>query len=906
MIDDAGHATGTPWHALEPDVALQRLQSAPQGLTADEAAARLARHGPNRFPAAPRPGAWRRLLAQFSNPLIYVLLAAAAASAALGHGVDTAVILAVVLANAAIGFVQEGRAESALAAIRELLTPRAAVLRDGRRADVEAAALVPGDLVLLEAGDRVAADLRLLEARRLAIDEATLTGESVPVEKQVAPVCAEAPIGDRASVAHAGTLVTAGRAVGVVVATGAATELGRIGTLLGSVTTVSTPLLRQMDAFAKRLTLVVLAIAAGVYAFGTLVRDYAPGEMLMIVVGVAVAAIPEGLPAILTITLAIGVQRMAARHAIVRRLPAVETLGAVSVICSDKTGTLTRNEMVVRRVATADAVYDVEGAGYATTGALWHEGRPVAAHAVPALAAAARVASLCNDAELVGAPDSPSVSGDPMEGALLAFAAKVLPRDEAPRRRWERVDTLPFDPVHRYMATLVRCGDATRLLVKGAPERVLAMCGHECVGAGERPLAAAPWLERIDALAAGGARVLALAERVVPAGNDAIDALPLEGELTLVALVGLVDPPREDAIEAVRDCRSAGIRVKMITGDHAATALAIARQLGFPGAAIVATGRDLDGLDGTALREIAVSTDVFARTSPEHKLRLVEALQADGAVVAMTGDGVNDAPALKRADVGVAMGRKGTEAAKEAAAMVLADDHFASIVGAVREGRIVHDNLRKAIAWALPTNGGEMLVIVVAVLLGLALPVTPLQILWINTVTAIALGVTLAFEPAEPGLMSRPPRRPGESLLSGTLAWRVAFVSVLIAVAAFAAFEWALAEGATTEVARTVAVNAIVVCEVAYLFSVRRLHSTVLDREAARGTRAVLLGVGAIALAQLAFTYAPPLRAAFGSAPLGAVELGFVIATGVAFLLAVEAEKALLRGLAGRASTGGS
>jgi magnesium-transporting ATPase (P-type) len=900
--ETAGQAVGAaPWHALPAEEALRRLGASPAGLEGAEAARRLAEHGPNRLPAAKPRGPLRRLTEQFNNLLIHVLVASALITAALGHWLDAAVILAVVVLNAIVGFIQEGRAEQALDAIRGMLTPQASVLRDGRRRTVEATELVPGDLVLLEAGDKVPADLRLVRARGFRVEEAALTGESVPVEKSVEPVAAEAPLGDRACLAFSGTLVATGQAEGVVVATGAATELGRISAMLGAVEPLTTPLLRQMNIFARRLTLVILALSAAVFAFAWLVRGYAAEEAFMAVVGIAVAAIPEGLPAVLTITMAIGVRRMAARNAILRRLPAVETLGAVSVICTDKTGTLTRNEMAVAAAETAAGSFEASGAGYAPHGAVAPAAGGDAPPGAPAaLAEFARAAVLCNDAALREDPASGwVVEGDPMEGALLAFAARTGEEPEALRRRFPRLDAIPFDARHRFMATLHPGEDGGAFaVVKGAPERLLALC--ECARGGAAPLDLPAWQARVEALAAQGQRVLAIATRPMPAGARALAPGDVEsGGLELLGLVGLIDPPREEAIVAVADCQAAGIRVKMITGDHAATAGAIARQVGLRGSGAVVTGQEIEALDEAALRDRARDTDVFARASPEHKLRLVEALQAEGAVVAMTGDGVNDAPALKRAEVGVAMGRKGTEAAKEAAEMVLADDNFATIAAAVHEGRTVYDNVQKVIAWTLPTNGGEALTVIAAILLGVTLPLTPVQILWINMVTAVALGLTLAFEPAEPDVMRRPPRNPREPLLSGFLLWRVVLVSTLFMLGAFGIFALVEARGGTLEAARTAVVNVIVVLEIAYLFSVRYQRMTSLTWRGALGTWPVLIGVGTVVLLQLAFTYAPPLQMLFASRPLDPIADGLpILAAGAALLGLLEVEKHLRRRIA--------
>ncbi|MHA7837803.1 MAG: HAD-IC family P-type ATPase, partial [bacterium] len=753
---------GRDWHHVPIDEALAEVGSGPDGLPQDEATLRLSRHGPNRLPEPPRPGALLRFARQFGDLLIQVLIGAALVTAFLGHWVDTAVILAVVVANAVIGFIQEGKAEAALRAIREMLAPAATVLRDGRRRSVPGEVLVAGDLVLLEPGDRVPADLRLTEVRGLRIQEAVLTGESVAVEKRTEPVAVDAPLGDRQSLAFSGTLVTAGLGRGIVIATGADTELGRISGMLAEVETAQTPLVRQMAQFSRWLTGFVLAAAAAILAFGTLLGDQDFEALFMAVVGLSVAAIPEGLPAILTVTLAIGVQGMARRRAIVRRLPAIETLGAVSVICSDKTGTLTRNEMMVATVATAARTFRVDGEGYAPRGAFYLADEEIAPDAYPLLAELARAAVLCSEAELAEEEGDWQVIGDPMEGALVALSAKAGVDTNWLRDAHREVDAIPFDAAHRFMASLRHDHEGHgAIYVKGAPERLVTMCDRaRDEDGGEVAIDREAWHRRADEIASDGQRVLAIAVRSVDADRRRLEFADVEDGLVIIGLVGLIDPPRDEAVTAVADCRAAGIRVKMITGDHGATARAIGRQLGLENDREVLTGAELDHLDEAALAERAMTVDVFARTSPEHKLRLVTALQARGSVVAMTGDGVNDAPALKRADVGIAMGRKGTEAAKEASEIVLADDNFATLAAAIAAGRTVYDNLKKAIVFLLPVNGGESLSLVAALLLGLTLPISPLQILWVNMVSSVVLAMTLAFEPAEPGLMRRRPRLP--------------------------------------------------------------------------------------------------------------------------------------------------
>ena len=888
------------WHACQTDEALRALESSSAGLTHEQAEQRLLQYGANRLDEAKPASIWQRLLRHVNNVLLYVLIAAALVTALMGHWVDTFVILAVVVLNVVIGFVQEGKAEKALQAIRHLLAPHAVVLRDGRQQDIDAADLVPGDVVLLASGDSLPADVRLLQARNLRVDEAALTGESVPVDKQVDAVAADASIGDRLCMGYAGTLVTQGQARAVVVATGASTEIGRIGRMLESVEQGTTPLLRKMEEFGRILTMVILATGALLFLFGTLVRGMGAGEMFMAAVGLSVAAIPEGLPAIMTITLAIGVQRMATRNAVIRRLPAVETLGSVTVICSDKTGTLTRNEMTVQQVICAGQSVEVEGAGYAPQGALLFEGSIVEPALLqvrsPAARALVEAAALCNDASLHEKDQAWVLAGDPTEGALLTLAMKAGLSPTVLQVDRPRLDVIPFESEHRFMATLHDCEGAREVLLKGAPERVLAMCAYQLEADGEeRPLDEAHWHEQIEAQARAGRRVLALARRRLAADKEDLDHADVASGLTLLGLVGIIDPPRDEAITAVAQCRAAGIRVVMITGDHGVTASAIARQLGMGDDIKAITGPELELMDEAAMRQAVAEARVFARASPEHKLRLVRALQANGEVVAMTGDGVNDAPALKQADVGVAMGMKGTEAAKQAGAIVLADDNFASIAHAVEEGRTVYDNLRKTVTFLLPINGGESLSLLLAVLLGIALPITPVQVLWVNMVSSVALALVLAFEPTEADVMQRPPRRPDEPMLSRFVIWRIFFVSALFLAGIFGMYQWMLSQGATVEAARTVAVNTLVCMEVFYLFSVRYLKAPSFTVQGVKGTPRVLVAVFGVFALQLLFTYAPFMQSLFASEALPLTTGVLVVLAGVAVLLILEIEKALLR-----------
>ena len=890
------------FHAAPAEDVARALGTGPDGLAGEEVASRLASHGRNELPEARGRHPVLRFLAQFNNALIYFLLAGAAAALLLGHVVDAGVIVAVVVVNAIVGFIQEGKAEEALDAIRTLIAPHASVTRGGQRANVPAGELVPGDIVHLEAGDRVPADLRLMRARGLLIDEAVLTGESVAAEKHEDPVAADAALGDRRSMAFSGTMVAAGQATGAVVATGAGTEIGRISTLVGGVRELTTPLLRQINRFGRRFTWLAMTGAVLLFLFAVFIRAYQWEEALIAVVALAVGIVPEGLPAVITITLAIGVRRMAARNAVIRQLPAVETIGATSVICSDKTGTLTRNEMTVRRVVTAETSAAIEGAGYAPDGA------PRFGREAPGDSGAlalVRVGLLCNDASIREAGGTWSVIGDPMEGALVALAMREGLDPETTRRSWQRRDEIPFDAGHRFMATLNRAPSGEMaVLVKGAPERLLEMCAEQASEHGTEPIARAFWAERIAEAAAAGERVLGFAMKPAPDGQRGIGFADLAEGLTFLGIVGFLDPPRDEVVAAIAECRSAGIAVKMITGDHGATAAAIARQLGLGEDPAVLTGRDLDGMDDAALGRAVAGTPVFARTNPGHKLRIVQALQASGAVVAMTGDGVNDAPALKQADVGIAMGRKGTEAAKEAAQMVLLDDNFASIVAAVHEGRTVYDNIRKVASWTIPTNGGEALTVIAAILLNFTMPMTAVQILWINLILTVTLGLVLAFEPSEPGVMARPPRRADAGLLTPFLVWRIVLVSLLFAACGLFVFFYALGRGDEVALARTMVVNTIVVLEIFYLFNVRYLHVTSYTLRGARGTPAVLVAVAAVVIAQFAFTYLPVMQRIFDTRPVAFLDGVLIVATGIVMMAILEIEKALVARIARRRHTG--
>lgn len=872
-----------------------------EGLSAQQVIRQRDKYGENKLADKTGRGPFLRFLYQFHNVLIYVLVVAGGVTAMLGHWVDAGVIFAVVLLNALIGFVQEGKAENALRAIRQMLSPSAMVLRDGRQISVRADELVPGDIVLLQSGDKVPADLRLFRVKGLQIQEAVLTGESMAVEKTTEPVTGQSVIGDRSCMAYSGTLVTHGQGSGIVVATAENTEIGRISVLVSEVESVTTPLLTQMAEFGRWLTAAILVVAAATFVLGVMFRGYSMSDMFLAAVSLAVAAIPEGLPAIMTITLAIGVQGMAKRNAIIRRLPAVETLGAVSVICSDKTGTLTRNEMTVRSIATAANVFNLSGTGYDPHGAISLLDRDVSLEEMPLLHDVVRAAMLCNDTVVEKTQGEWHVHGDPMEGALLVAGLKAGLDKEVEDKRYPRTDLIPFESEHRFMATLHHSHSSDAFIyLKGAPELVLDICSQQRMLNGgplkDQTLDRQYWLNQIEEMAKQGQRVLAIAIKPVSCEQMELKFSDVEGELILLGMFGLIDPPREEAIAAVSVCEKAGIRVKMITGDHAATARAIASQLKLNNVKNVLTGVEIDQLQESELRKRVLDVDIYARVNPEHKLLLVRLMQEQGLIVAMTGDGVNDAPALKRADVGTAMGQNGTEAAKEAAEMVLADDNFASISHAVEEGRTVYDNLKKAIIFILPTNGGEALIILGAIVLGFReLPLTPVQILWVNMVTAVTLALSLAFEPSEKNVMHRPPRNAHEPMLTRKLVWRVLFVSVILMTGTFGLFLWEIEQGSSIEYARTVAVNTLVMFEIFYLFNSRYISDSIFNVDGFLGNRYVLIAIAVLVLFQLAFTYVTPMQTLFGTTDIGFSVWLKIILVSSSVLFLVEIEKYILR-----------
>ncbi len=883
------------WHNLPPEALATDLRiDIQQGLSETEAQKRLKQYGANRLTPQRGKSPLRLLFEQVNQPLVYILLIAAAITGFLEEWVDSSVIFGVVLVNTLIGFIQEANALKAIDALSRVLTVTSTVLRDGQRRSISATELTVGDVVFLQSGDKVPADLRLLQSRELQIDESALTGESVPVEKSSATLDEDVVLADRCNMAYSSTLVTYGSGLGIVVEVGDLTEIGRINSLLGNTLELETPLTHKISKFSQLLLWVILSLAAVTFAFGVW-RGQPLLEMFMASVALAVGAIPEGLPAALTITLAIGVSRMAKRNAIIRKLPAVETLGGTTVICSDKTGTLTQNQMTVQALYAGDELFDISGSGYTPDGDIYLHGQVVVHQNYPALMECLKAGLLCNDARLLADLESWRIEGDPTEGALLVSAHKAGLHHVRVSSAHPRLDSIPFESRHQFMATLHhnQAVDARHVYLKGSLESILARC-DKAFDSQLQPTALAKTKlhQQVESLAAQGLRVLAFARG--DHNHDAVQHEQVSGGLTFLGLQAMIDPPRPEAITSIAACYRAGIQVKMITGDHPVTALAIARQLGMRQTERVMTGAELLAIDETRYPTLVNTCAVYARIAPEQKLQLVKALQANGHIVAMTGDGVNDAPALRQANIGVAMGRGGTEVAKEAAAMVLTDDLFSTIAAAVEEGRGVFDNLIKFIVWTLPTNGGEGLVISAAIFAGVALPITPVQILWINMSTAVLLGLMLAFEPKEPSLMRRKPRDPQQPILNGVLIFRICLVSALMLMGAFGLFEWELARGESLASARTVAANVFVFSEMFYLFNCRSLEYSMFH-VGVFSNLWVIFGALTMTLLQLLFTYWPPMQKLFGTAAFAPEQWLLILGVAMSVYLIVGLEKLLRR-----------
>lgn len=892
---DRNYSSTSAWHAMSTKDVLNVLDTQLSGLSAAEVNARLLHYGYNRLPPAKARTRFIRFISQFNNILIYVLLSAAGITLVLKQWVDTIVILLVVMFNAAIGYFQEAKAEKAIAALTEMLALKATVIRNAKRMKIAAKDLVPGDIIILQTGDKVPADVRLLKTNNLQINEAILTGESMPIEKQVDPDPHNAVTADRKSLAYSGTLVTYGSGVGVVVDTGSTTEVGRISALLSSKPVFSTPLLKQLAVFAKRLAMIILVLTLMIFLFGIFVRHYSFTYMFLAAVAIAVAFIPEGLPAIMTIALAIGVTRMAEKHAIIRRLASVETLSSVTVICTDKTGTLTKNELTIQTIILSNHKYQVSGSGYDNHGTIQIDSHSVHVNNEPDLLWLTKAGMLCNEAELQQTDNHWHLLGNPVDGAFLTLALKAKLNAKNEKHNLPIVDIIPFDSQHKLMASLHHDHEGNFFtFVKGAPEKLLDMCTQQRQDNQNIPLNKAYWLKEINHLAQQGMRVLGIAFHQSQHEQLALNFKNLSDHLVLLGIVGIIDPPREEVPAAIKQCLQAGITIKMVTGDHALTAQAIAKQIDILTHQVL-IGDNLDALSDEQLAHIINDVNVYARMSPQHKIRLINALHQKQQIVAMTGDGVNDAPALQTSDIGIAMGSKGTDVAKEAAEIVLTDDNFTSIKDAVAEGRNVYLNLKKAILFVLPTSGAEGLAIFLAIIFNFTLPITPLQILWVNTITAITLGLALAFEPPEPKLMQQQPRNPYEPLLSKLLLWRMLFVSVLFVLFMFAIFIYETQHGSTITMARTMVVDLLVVFEAIYLLNCRRIYSASISKESIFASKYSLLAIAIVLLLQVSFTYLPFMQNIFQSQSLSISAWFVIIILAIIAFIIIEIEKMIIR-----------
>jgi magnesium-transporting ATPase (P-type) len=874
------------WYQMEAHEALEKLATTDDGLSGQEAVERLEKYGPNKLAEEERISRLKILLHQFTSPLIYILLIASVVTLLLGEYIDTGVIIFVVLLNAVVGYFQEFKAEESVRSLKRLLVLKARVVRDGREKEIPGTDLVPGDIVLLASGTRVPADLRLIHTNELRIDEAMLTGESVPVEKQTEPIAADNLVAaDQINMAFMGTAVVNGRAKGVVFATAGATMLGAIAGEVKEIGMVRAPIQDNIDRFAKIIGLIVMVASAVLFVIGLLLGETLK-DMFMVAVAAAVATIPEGLPIVVTIAMAAGVARMAKNNAIIRKLPAVETLGSTTVICSDKTGTLTRNEMTVTILFDGDLTYGVTGTGYEPKGEVVPDGEAAADEHVP-LARLLRIGLLCNESDLYEEEGRFKVDGDPTEGALIVSAIKSGLHPEEEKERYPQIDIVPFESERGFMATLHEHEGKKVIFVKGAPERIVEMCGG---GIDREEI-----LARATSFAEKGLRVLGFAWKAATDDQDELSHHDVESGLIFAGLQGMIDPPRPEAIEAVAGCKRAGMRVVMITGDHAVTAKAVGRQLGIvAGDDKALAGRDLETMSDDALFEQVRQVNVFARVAPEHKLRITRQLIRHGETVAMTGDGVNDAPALKAAHIGIAMGITGTDVAKEASDMVLADDNFASIFSAVKEGRIVFDNLRKVTFFLIPTGIASILSIIGTMIAGVPIPYIPAQLLWINLVTNGLQDVALAFEPGEKGIIDRPPRDPKEGIMSRLLVERTILVGLVISIGIVWNYLTALREGESLENARTVAVTTMVFFQFFQAWNSRSEYQSVF-RLNPLGNPILFFSMIAAFFAQLAFIYATPLQWVFRTVPLTGIEWLRILAVSSSIIVVVEIDKWLRR-----------
>ena len=876
------------WHSLSSDQAIDFFKSnASVGLTDEVIKERSEFFGKNNLPKYKPISLMARLTNQLKNPLVLVLIFAGILTFILKDYLDSAVIFSVVLINAIIGLIQEGKAENALTAVNSLLSEKATVIRNGRKNIIVAQDLVPGDVVLLESGSKVPADLRLVTTQNLRVDESALTGESVAREKSTDEVSSNAVIADRTSLVFAGTLVVSGTAKGLVIATGLKTQIGKISELVGKSDSLTTPLTKRLENFAKQITMFILILGLMVFFYTTYLSNLPQLEAFLLVVGIAVAAIPEGLPAIITIVLAIGTRAMAMNNAIVRRLPAVETLGSVTVICTDKTGTLTKNEMTAVNIVTAKSKVFVTGVGYEPVGDFLIDNSKIVPGELADINKLILAAALCNEAVLKqDSKNNWQIIGDPTEAALLTLAKKAKLSPEKANGDWMRVDQIPFESENRFMATLNKANSGKNyIFVKGAPEKILELCHLSNDQY---------WLEQIAQAGNEGQRILAFASIEVANDFAELSLRSLPDYFEMIGLVGFIDPPRQDAIYAVAECKKAGIKVKMITGDHAATATSIAKQLGMESTTAL-TGQEIESMTEAQLLQAIQNHDVIARANPEHKMRIVLALQKLGNYVAMTGDGVNDAPALKAADIGIAMGKRGTDAARDASDLILTDDNFATIERAVERGRVVFDNIKKSFLFMLPTNGGETGLILSALILGLTMPLTVAQILWVNMVTTVTLDFSLAYEKAEKDTMKRLPRPPTEPLITRPLLVRIILVSILMTLITLFAFQWELNSGSSVEIARTTALNVLVFTEIFYLVSVRQFTKSSLRLRAFFENKVMIMVIGLLILMQLGITYLPMLNQIFNTKPLDLWSWIMILGLSISIFIVVEIEKAVSR-----------
>lgn len=862
-----------------------------KGLTWEEAQERELKFGKNELPEGDTVPEWKKIIKHFQDMLIYVLLVAAVITFLLGHYIDTTVILLVVVINAFVGYTQENKAEKALESIKNMLSTSASVLRSEDRVEVPAKDLTIGDVVTLRAGDKIPADIRLFHVENFKVEESPLTGESLPVEKSLHALPVDTVLGDRINMVFSGTAVAAGFAQGVVVEIGENTELGKINKSISEVEEIKTPLLKQTAEFGKMVSIVIVFIAVAMFFYGYFMHDYDTSELLLSVIGLAVAVIPEGLPAILSIILAIGVQTMARENAIVRNLPSVETLGAVSVICSDKTGTLTKNEMTVTTLILNERQYEVTGVGYAPEGNILFNDTEVKPSEDEHLRHFLTCVQTVNDTYLrKNEEDQWVINGEPTEGCLITLAKKAA----EPIERYDSIAKIPFDSSYKYMASLIEIDGERYIFVKGAPDRLFDMAFTD-----EQSDIRSRWEELMIEHARKGERLIGAAYKKVESDQITLDHEHIQSGLQFIGLAGIIDPPREEAIEAVAQCLQAGIKVKMITGDHKETAMAIGKQMGIGDGVRALEGRDLDRMTDDELRQAAVDYDVFARTSPNNKLSLVKALQENNHVTAMTGDGVNDAPALKRADIGVAMGIKGTEVAKDASQMVLVDDNFNTIYKAVREGRKVYDNLKKTILFILPTNGAEGFLILASILLGFSIPLTPVQILWVNMMSSVTISFALAFEKLEASTMLRPPRPANTKLLNNYYIFRIIFVSLLIGGGVLWMNVDLIAKGYDQAVINTVTLHSIVIAQMFHLFNCRSELQFAFNRDFFSNKIAFLVSAILIVI-HIGITYLPFANRILGTVPIDAQYWGVPILIGAAVFVIIEIEKWITRSIVNR------